>query len=119
NELLDSPDLLVVTAIVVARIEAVLVAAVGIHVGLGHQMDLGDKARWRLAGKGSVELVDDLPAMHDRRLRNSRDLILAVADALVGRLAAVTGSDQKRRMVRRDACRFQRRNSEVEIHLVE
>ena len=47
--LLDAPDLLVVAAIVVRRIEAVVVAAVGVDVVLGDEMHLGDEAARRLA----------------------------------------------------------------------
>ena len=57
--------------------------------------------------------------MHDRRLRHRGDLVLAVADALIGRLAAVAGGDQVRLAGRVDAGRLQRRHGEVEIDLVE
>src|SRR5258708_2361828 len=87
--LADAPDLSVLVAIAVIRIEDVVRTAVVLDVVYGDQMHRSDiAARWR-AGKGAVHLVDRLPAMQIERFRNSGGLILPLANAIVCGHAAV------------------------------
>src|ERR1700722_8028534 len=83
--LLDVPDLLILVAISIIRIEDILWAAVIGDVRRGHEMDARHETRPLVMGEGSVQFVGELPTLHVQRLGHGRRLVVFVADALIGR----------------------------------
>ena len=117
--LLDAPDLLVLVAVAVIGIEPALSAAVRIDVVLGDEVDLGHVAAGLLARERAVQFIHGLPALQVERFRDGADLIFALANAIIGRGAAVAGGDQVGTAVRGHAVRSQRGHGKVEVEVVE
>src|SRR5216684_3503870 len=86
----DAPDLLVLVAIAVVRIEDIVRATIELDVVLGYQVNRRHVPARRRAGEGTVHLVDRLPAMQIEGFWNSGRLILSLANAVIRRHAAVT-----------------------------
>ncbi|SCW47125.1 hypothetical protein SAMN02927900_01755 [Rhizobium mongolense subsp. loessense] len=58
-----APELFILVAVTVFRIERVLGTAIEFDIVGGDDMERGEIARPLLAGKGAVQLVDKLPAL--------------------------------------------------------
>ena len=71
---LFAPDLLIRVLIAVAGVEDILVAAIGVDVGVDEQVQRRDiVAPGGSPAKGAVQFVDRLPAMQVQRLGDGRD----------------------------------------------
>src|SRR6202034_346533 len=114
TKLLDAPDVEIALLIIIARDEGILVAALGMNVFLGHQEWRLHESALRLAMERAVELVDRLPRLQfDRLADGDRLILIALADAIVGRAIPV-GPDQLR-LVCLDAAGAQHRHGEIPV----
>src|SRR6266571_1142641 len=89
RSLCDAPDLLVLVAIAVIRIEDIVRAAIELDVVHGDQVNGRHVPARRRASEGTVHLVDRLPAMQIEGFWNGGRLILPLADAVIRRHAAI------------------------------
>src|ERR1700687_3055156 len=86
---LDAPDLFVLVAIPVVGVEDIVRTTVKLDVVGGYQVDGRHVSAWRCASKGPIHLVDRLPTVQIERFWDGGRLILPLAHAVKGGVAAV------------------------------